>query len=894
MSTDLSADIFTEGVLLLNDVTEGVFEFEGDEDWYRFEAEAYQNFTLLSADRLAPFEFVGVFDSAGQLVSHLENPNSIFVSPRAGTYFLSAFQTNSNVSDYRISVETLADDFVFFGQGRFSFVRADLLELVGGTIETEGDQDVVQFEFAQRARYTVTAHGSDSDAAATLANPILRIYRLNTQDELELVVADNNGGVGRSAEASFVTGNANESYFVMVDAVSGTGSYRLEFAADDDFPSSGSGAGRLHVIRNFNASTPVVGNLEFRDDVDAFRLSVPAEGWYRVNALPNATPVIVIRDAQGNVVSQSPNGAPGATQRQGLFYAESAGNYDISVSSFGFNLGLGRLSLGEYLLTVDGRQPELEVSDQLDNRQFGRDELTIASDFVLDGLQVRGTHHLRKQTGSASELLAPRAIHSITMSDEISVPLGQADHGAIWTRGFEPVSGTWTSWNKTLVEKVTLDPTSREDQRLHFGTFAFADAMPSYWEGDNRIDGFEPLSEAEREAFRGSLEAWQIRDTENPELTFREIAPGPGNDAAEVMLFKSDVNGDVLVLPNNWPNRDPSGQLVDIVMPTGTNWSSPEQLQPGGRGFFEYLRAVGLMIGTSETDESINQSIMGDRHLGTPGLWPATPLPNDFFRSVPFEEDSSFDGSDPEPFEIVAPNPGDDTYLLEEFGTSTRSVIMDSGGIDWIDANTPGDHEIDLRPGQWSGQFNAQVEFGRSIAFGTDIENASGGTGNDSIRGNRLDNSLIGLAGNDVLFGETGNDRLYGGLGDDRYLFELGDGRDIVNEQGLGGTDTIEIQGFDTFDSIQDLSFRRIGGGDLLIRLQLDNNDSHVSDSIRIRQMDQVGSRVETLSLVNDGNEFARISLVSVDQELGGRTRNTRFRLTGNSDAFGQLVSPIL
>jgi len=120
------------------------------------------------------------------------------------------------------------------------------------------------------------------------------------------------------------------------------------------------------------------------------------------------------------------------------------------------------------------------------------------------------------------------------------------------------------------------------------------------------------------------------------------------------------------------------------------------------------------------------------------------------------------------------------------------------------------------------------------IDFDSDIENGVGDMFADSISGNRLDNLLIGNAGNDVLQGRAGLDRLYGGIGNDQYIFEIGDGTDIINEQGFGGRDDVKLIGFDSFDSLDDLTFHRLGN-DLMIRLRLDGNDNHVDDSIRIR-----------------------------------------------------------
>jgi Ca2+-binding RTX toxin-like protein len=75
-----------------------------------------------------------------------------------------------------------------------------------------------------------------------------------------------------------------------------------------------------------------------------------------------------------------------------------------------------------------------------------------------------------------------------------------------------------------------------------------------------------------------------------------------------------------------------------------------------------------------------------------------------------------------------------------------------------------------------------------SSAHMVSIENATGGSGNDSIVGDAGANVLTGLAGNDTLSGLAGNDALYGGVGNDTLLGGLGNdilrgdaGADIIN-----------------------------------------------------------------------------------------------------------------
>jgi serralysin len=97
----------------------------------------------------------------------------------------------------------------------------------------------------------------------------------------------------------------------------------------------------------------------------------------------------------------------------------------------------------------------------------------------------------------------------------------------------------------------------------------------------------------------------------------------------------------------------------------------------------------------------------------------------------------------------------------------------------------------------------ANPEVGRltdnfGIAYGVTIENAIGGSGNDTIIGNAVDNvltgnagadNLTGKAGDDTLDGGAGNDVMLGGVGNDRYI--VGEAGDVVTELAGEGSDTV-------------------------------------------------------------------------------------------------------
>ncbi len=117
-----------------------------------------------------------------------------------------------------------------------------------------------------------------------------------------------------------------------------------------------------------------------------------------------------------------------------------------------------------------------------------------------------------------------------------------------------------------------------------------------------------------------------------------------------------------------------------------------------------------------------------------------------------------------------------DKYCYD-FSVNSQPImtLWDAGGIDTLDCSEWYSAQIiDLEPGHYSSVCGLTDNLG--IAFATLIENAYGGTGNDSITGNTANNLLFGGAGADRLNGHKGADTLWGGLGNDDYFVDnLGD-----------------------------------------------------------------------------------------------------------------------
>lgn len=130
-------------------------------------------------------------------------------------------------------------------------------------------------------------------------------------------------------------------------------------------------------------------------------------------------------------------------------------------------------------------------------------------------------------------------------------------------------------------------------------------------------------------------------------------------------------------------------------------------------------------------------------------------------------------------------------------GNRILMTVWDGGGVDTYDlSNYSTNLKIDLNPGAWTTTSAEQLARlttnGSKLAIGNIanallyngdlrslIENAEGGSGNDTIVGNVADNTLWGNGGADTLTGGDGDDLLYGGSGGDRL--EGGNGLDSVS-----------------------------------------------------------------------------------------------------------------
>lgn len=222
---------------------------------------------------------------------------------------------------------------------------------------------------------------------------------------------------------------------------------------------------------------------------------------------------------------------------------------------------------------------------------------------------------------------------------------------------------------------------------------------------------------------------------------------------------------------------------VDILI--GADYEGA-QMAPGGYGYTTTLHEFGHALGLKHPFED------GTQLTGVEDSWD--------YSIMSYTEGQFVNGANlpanPMLYDIAAIQylygANRNTYAGDTYHSITDGqlayVIWDGGGNDTIDASTyAGNATLDLQEGYT--HVNRIGSTAVWMAFGSNIEGANGGSGNDVINGNSLNNILFGNAGSDNMQGFDGNDFLQGNTGNDIMSGALG------NDTIWGGKDNDAIRG---------------------------------------------------------------------------------------------------
>jgi serralysin len=218
--------------------------------------------------------------------------------------------------------------------------------------------------------------------------------------------------------------------------------------------------------------------------------------------------------------------------------------------------------------------------------------------------------------------------------------------------------------------------------------------------------------------------------------------------------------------------------------------------------------------------------------------------------------------------------------------TFAEHYIWDGGGIDTLDGRAEiNGLTINLESGSWlhsGGKAGSILAVGQAfIGYGTVIEHALGGSGNDAITGNALQNRLVGNAGDDVLYGGLGRDVLYGGLGSDTLYGQVG--ADTL--AGGVGSDVYYIDALDTVTELAGGGLDRVYGS---FSIDL-NNHANVEQAFLLGagHLNLTGSAMQNYLVGNAGNNLI-MGLGGSDALEGGAGHDTLEGGAGLDALYGQ------
>ena len=465
-------------------------------------------------------------------------------------------------------------------------------------------------------------------------------------------------------------------------------------------------------------------------------------------------------------------------------------------------------------------------------------------------------------------------------------------------------------------------------------------AVPEGTTIEQFLQNFSPLTNEQVIAADTAMNAW----AEVANITFNRIDNETAELVGDIRFGRSIQVNDGRTASAFYPSNHPtagdiwfSSQDNDGKAAFNINVDNGSITSKGTYAYATFLHEIGHALGLKHPHEdgviaNLNidttaYSVMSYRsYVGQPvddgyqqNFYPTTPMINDI-AAIQYLYGKNMNTRNGNTIYSWKPN----EQIFE--------TIWDAGGTDTIDwSNQNSDAKIDLSVNKlgeevkWSelGQgYNngiATENKNLAIAYDIEIENANGGSGNDTIIGNQFANQLKGNQGHDSLEGGAGNDTLDGGLdndsmsggqGDDSYYVDNPfdtitewnfQGNDIVYSSSgdytlsnnleklnlLEGSGAINGTGNQLNNIItgnsSDNSLNGLGGNDTLIGAG--GNDSYYVDVIGDKIIELSGEGNDTVySLITYtlGENLENLTL-NGNAEIDGIGNNLDNIITGNS-----------
>ncbi len=214
-------------VVTVGEPMQGALDYDGDEDFFTFEAEEGKVYQIDVGLGTLPDSWLDIYDSDGfQIASNDDRDDDslasriVWKAPSSGEYY--AAVGGYGVGSYTLTVEALdiVDDHANSFEGA---TPATVGEAMQGTVDYDGDEDFFVFEAEKGKIYQIDV------GLGTLPDSWLDIY---DSDEFQIAYNDDRGDGSPASRIVWKAPSSGE-YYVAVSGYYGIGSYTLTVAVSE-------------------------------------------------------------------------------------------------------------------------------------------------------------------------------------------------------------------------------------------------------------------------------------------------------------------------------------------------------------------------------------------------------------------------------------------------------------------------------------------------------------------------------------------------------------------------------------------------------------------------------------------------------------------------------------